>query len=219
MTLRDAPPSDGNAPPSGIVSAGLAARLGAPPKAFSMKWAMLVPGLGLLILVVFIGAGVLTSNPVQVPTKSTRSFSVSGSDLLAVPAGRDLKVITVSGQPPGNIVNALSIPEGAKEVSHQDDTASAQEYDAQVGLTIDATQGAVQNFYSKDLKQQKWQIFSTGPAAHDPTATEVLAKKAGSDGFYWEIGAVVSATTFGADAPPTGKTAFSLELFQVPDPD
>ena len=28
-----------------------------------------------------------------------------------------------------------------------------------------------------------------------PGALEVLGKKAGSDGFYWEMGAVVSATT------------------------
>ena len=54
---------------------------------------------------------------------------------------------------------------------------------------------------------------------HDPGALEVLGKKAGSDGFFWEMGAVVSATTFGADAPPAGQTDFTVRLFQVPDPD
>ena len=57
------------------------------------------------------------------------------------------------------------------------------------------------------MKAQGWQIFGTGPADHDPGAFEVLGKKAGSDGFYWEMGAVVSATTFGPDAPPAGQTA------------
>jgi len=77
----------------------------------------------------------------------------------------------------------------------------------------------VENFYSKVLKKQGWQIISTGPADHHPGALEVLGKKAGSDGFYWEVGAVVSATTFGANAPAAGSTSFSLELYQQPDPD
>ena len=56
------------------------------------------------------------------------------------------------------------------------------------------------------MKAQGWQVFETGPARNDPGALEVLGKKAGSDGFFWEMGAVVSATTFGADAPPAGQT-------------
>jgi hypothetical protein len=77
----------------------------------------------------------------------------------------------------------------------------------------------VLNFYNKDLKKQGWQIFSTGPADHHPGSLEVLAKKAGSDGFYWQMGAVIGATTFGADAPAAGSTSFTIELFQEPDPD
>jgi len=180
---------------------------------------MIVPGIGALILAAFIGAGFLTSNPVQQTKATTRSFSVAGTSLRARPAVQALKVITVSGQPPGNIVNATSIPVGATRVSFQNNSASAQAYDAQIRLTIDASQAAVQNFYSKDLKQQGWQIFETGPADNDPGAIEVLAKKAGSDGFYWELGAVVSATTFGPAAPASGSTAFVLRLFQQPDPD
>jgi hypothetical protein len=190
-----------------------------PPRAgVSIKAAMIVPGLGVLILVVFIGASFLTSNPVQRPNTTARSFTVRGTPLRAEPAARTLQVITVSGQPPGNIVNAVSIPQGATRVSFQNNTEAAQQYDAQVTLTTDASQGAVVNFYSKDLKQQGWQNLSTAPADHNPGALEVLAKKAGSDGFYWQIGVVVSATTFGAGAPPAGATRFTLELFQQPDP-
>ncbi len=180
---------------------------------------MIVPGIGVLILALFIGAGFLTSNQVQPTVVSTRSFSVPGTTLRAQPAVRALKVITVDGQPPDNIVNATSIPVGATRVSFQNNSASAQAYDAQIALTIDSSQGAVENFYSKDLKVQGWQIFETGPADNDPGAIEVLAKQAGSDGFYWEIGAVVSATTFGPGAPAKGSTSFTLRLFQQPDPD
>ena len=76
----------------------------------------------------------------------------------------------------------------------------------------------MENFYRKDLKKQAWQIFSTGPAEHVAGGLEVLAKKAGADGFYWELGAVISPTTFGGNAPAAGSTSFTLELVQEPDP-
>jgi hypothetical protein len=186
---------------------------------FSMKKAMIVPGIGAVILVVFIGAGFVTSNPIQRPTTSTGSFSVAGTPLRAKPAAQDLKVITVSGQPPGNIVNAVAIPVGSRRTAYVNNSASAGAYDAQITLSSDDSQAALETFYTKDMKKQGWQIFSTGPADHHPGALEVLAKKAGSDGFYWEMGAVVSATTFGPSAPAAGVTSFSLELDQEPDPD
>ena len=52
---------------------------------------------------------------------------------------------------------------------------------------------------------------------HDPGALEVLGKIAGSDGYYWEMGAKVSSTTFGAGAPPGGWTHFSITIFQIED--
>jgi hypothetical protein len=183
----------------------------------SMRPAMIVPGIGLLILVLFIGAEFLTTNPVQPTKTSTSAFSVPGTPLRAVPAVRDLKVITVSGQPPGNIINAVSAPEGAIRTSYQNNSDNAQGYDAQITLRADASEAALDNFYQKDMKKQGWQIISTGPADHLAGGLEVLGKKAGSDGFYWELGAVISPTAFGAGAPAAGATSFSLVLVQEPD--
>jgi hypothetical protein len=213
MTLHDAPSAERQSQDDGAPVR--------PPSrgGFSMRAAMIVPGLGLLILALFIGAGFLTSNPVQPTNPSTATVAVPGSTLRAQPAVKALKVITVSGQPPGNIVNAVSIPVGARRVTFSNNSVAAQEYDAQITLTTAASQGAVEHFYSLDLKKQGWQVFDTGPAAHQAGALEVLAKKPGADGFYWEQGVVVSATSFGAGAPAAGETSFSIELFQLPDPD
>lgn len=188
-----------------------------PQSGFSLRLAMIVPGIGVLILGLFIGAEFLTSNPVQQPQTSAHSFRVPGTPLLAVPAIHALEVITVAGQPPTNIVDAASIPQGARRTSFKNNSASAEAYDAQITMQIDQSEAAVENFYSKDLKKQGWQIFSTGPAVHVAGGLEVLAKKAGSDGFYWEMGAVISPTSFGAGAPAAGSTSFSLELVQEPD--
>jgi len=213
MTLPDTAPMEVAAPGGGE-----------PPRpparsGFSMRPAMIVPGIGLLILVLFIGAEFLTSNPVQTTKTSTAAFSVRGSPLRADPGVHDLKVITVSGQPPSNIVNAVSVPEGATRTSYANNSAAAQgAYDAQITLRADASQAVLENFYQKVMKKQGWQILSTGPADHVAGGLEVLGKKAGSDGFYWEMGAVISPTSFGAGAPAAGATSFSLELLQEQDP-
>jgi hypothetical protein len=191
-----------------------------PPRAgFNMKAAMIVPGIGLFILILFIGAGFLTNNPIQRTKTSTSSFAIAGTPLRAMPAAYDLKVITVNGQPPGNVINAVSIPVGSTRISYINNSAAAQQYDAQIKLTANQSQVAVEKFFTKAMKKQGWQIFDTGPADHNPGALEVLGKKAGSDGFFWEMGSVVSATTFGANAPASGSTTFTVRLFQQPDPD
>jgi hypothetical protein len=52
-----------------------------------------------------------------------------------------------------------------------------------------------------------------------PGTIEVLGQRAGSDGYYWQIGAVVAPTTFPSSGPgaKTGLTEFEVRLFQVSD--
>lgn len=206
--LRDFPPSAWDDQPV----------LPPPRPGFSIKAAMIVPGLGLVILVVFVGIGLATSKPVQPTKTSTAPHAVRGTTIAAVAAVDDLRPILVDGQPPSNIVNSVSVPKGSQVVSHENNTASAGQYDAQIELRVAQTQGALLTFFRNSMKQQGWQIFDVGPARNDPNAVEVLGKEAGSDGFYWEMGAVVSATQFGHGAPATGATPFTVRLFQVPDP-
>ena len=191
-----------------------------PPRAgFSMRQAMIVPALGVLILVVFVTIGLVTTKPVTLTNTSKNLVEVPGTPLRATRADAALSVITTSGEPPPNIVNAVSIPQGAVRVSHQNNSAASDQYDEQINLVVNDSQGALLNFYLLDMKHQGWQVFQHGPADHDPGALEVLGKKAGSDGFYWEMGAVIPPTTFGDGAPASGHTQFTIRLFQVPDPD
>jgi hypothetical protein len=221
MELREA--SETATPAVGSVEAAPqsgAVPLRPPPSAgFSMRPAMLVVGLAVLIVGGFIAIGLATNGPPVQTTTSTASRAISGTPLRAVPAARALSVIIQSGEPPSNILNSVSIPTGATRISHQNNSAAAGQYDAQIGLVSNASQGALRSFYLDDMKAQGWKITDQGPADHDPGALEVLGQKAGSDGYYWEMGAVISATTFGADAPPSGQTHFTIRLFQVPDPD
>jgi hypothetical protein len=210
MTLPDAPTRLEE-------PAGAAPQRPPTPGGFSMRPAMILPGLGILILAVFITLGIVTSQSTA-PVKTSGAPSVvPGSSLRAEPAGHALAPITVLGEPPSNIVNAVRVPTGSVRLSHQNNAAGAGQFDAQVVLRSDDSQGALLNFYASEMHQQGWQVFDRGPAANDPGALEVLGKLAGTDGYFWEMGATISPTTFGAGAPAHGETHFTIRLLQQND--
>jgi hypothetical protein len=222
MTLHDSPADatvhngNGNGNGSSANGAEAAAPMRPPSsKGVSMRLAMIVPALGLVILIIFITAEALSPPTGQVAT--TRPPSIVAGGLHGVPGLSSLKSITVAGQPPGNVLSAVSVPTGSVVVSHQNNTAAVGQYDAQVVLQVGATQGALRTFFAAAMKKLGWQVFSQGPASHDPGGVEVLGKIAGADGQYWDMGATVQPTTFPAGAPPTGTTRYTIRLFQEPD--
>jgi hypothetical protein len=185
----------------------------------SMRPAMIVLGLAVLIIVLFVSLSLATSSqPAPVRTKSAPQ-TVSGSNLKATPAAKALAPIIKAGQPPDNIINAVDIPVGAVRLSSLNNAGESGQYDSQVSLRSDASQGALLAFYASDMKSQGWQVFDRGPAANDPNALEVLGKLAGTDGYYWEMGVTVQPTTFGKGAPASGDTTFTVRLLQEPDPE
>jgi hypothetical protein len=183
----------------------------------SLRPALIVVGLAALILGLFAVFALVTSNHSSNVTTSPPPHAVAGSGLLAVPADHALTPIVSAGEPPADIVNAVSIPAGTVRTSNQNNSASGGQYDAQIGLRSSATQGSLLTFFAADMRRQGWQVFDQGAAANDPGATEVLGKQAGSDGWYWEMGVVVQPTTFGSGAPAGGRTDFTLRLFQQSD--
>ncbi len=227
MTLHDTPAGTEATVDNGSNSAGSNGANGSsgddgaapvrPPssRGVSMKLAMIVPALGLAILIIFITVEALVPPAGQVAITKTPTILAGG--LRGVAGVSSLKSIIVSDEPPNNILNAISVPTGSVVVSHQNNTAAVGQYDAQVMLRVDATQGALRTYYAAAMKKQGWQVFSQGPASHDPGGLQVLGKQAGSDGFYWEMGATVQPTTFPSGAPPTGETNFTIRVFQVPE--
>ena len=185
----------------------------------SMRPAMIVLGLAVLILASFVTIAILTSqSPAPVKT-DTAAHAVPGTAIRAVAAADTLAPIIGSGQPPSNIINAVDIPAGAVRVAHQNNADDSGQYDAQITVRSDDSQGALLTFYAADLKWEGWQVFDRGPAANDPTATEVLGKLAGTDGYYWEIGVTIPPTTFGSGAPAAGWTDVTIRLLQEGDPE
>jgi hypothetical protein len=189
------------------------------PGGISMRPAMIVFGLAALILVVFITIAVVTSQAPAPIKHSGAAVGVPGATLRAVPAARSLAPIVTSGEPPNNILNAVSVPVGSVRISHENNTAGAGQYDEQVTFRSDDSQAALLAFFAADMKLQGWQISDQGAARNDPGALEVLGKLAGTDGYYWDMGATINATTFSPGGPARGVTHFTVRLFQEEDSD
>jgi hypothetical protein len=190
-----------------------------PPKSggISMRPAMVVLGLAVLILAVFVTIGIVFSqSPARVRTGSA-SDRVPGTSLRAVPAAAALAPILGGGEPPSNIVNAVSMPAGSVRIGHANNAAGSGQYDSQVELRSTASQGTLLGFFAAAMRQRGWQVFDQGPAAHNPGALEVLGKLAGADGYYWEMGATMKPTTFGSGAPAGGWTDVTVRLLQEND--
>ncbi len=187
------------------------------PGGFSMRPAMVVLGLAVLILAVFITIGIVFSQSPARVRSSSAPDRVAGTSLQAVPATHALAPIVGSGEPPSNIVNAVFVPVGSVRIGHQNNAAESGQYDSQVELRSTDSQGALLGFFAADMHQQGWQVFDQGPAANDPGALEVLGKLAGDDGYYWEMGATIKQTGFGNGAPPAGWTVFTVRLLQESD--
>jgi hypothetical protein len=212
VTLHDAP---AEAPLANGNSAATPPLRPASGKGTSIRLAMIVPAFGLAILIIFIVAEALSPPTAQLA--NLKPVTIVAGGLHGVAGASSLRSITVSDQPPSNIVAAVSIPTGSLVVSHQNNTAAVGQYDAQVSLRVAATQGALETFFAAAMKKQGWQVYSQGPASHNPGAFEVLGKQAGLDGHYWEMGAIVSATTFPPGGSPTGETQYTVRLFQDSD--
>lgn len=187
------------------------------PGGISMRPAMVILGLAVLILVVFVTIGFVSSQSPTPVRHGGGPSSVPGTALHAEPAAEALTPIVRSGEPPTNILNAVFVPVGSVRIAHKDLAAQSPQFDSQVVFRSDDSQAALLAFYAADMRLQGWQVFDRGPAANHPGSLEVLGKLAGTDGYYWEMGAVISPTAFRPGGPPRGQTDFTLRILRVGD--
>lgn len=174
---------------------------------------MVVAGIAVVLMLVFgVGAAVTSNGPTSPPPSGPTA--VAGTSLRAVPAAPALRSIEQGGEPPADIVDAVTVPAGS--VDGPGTRNSTNGFDAQLRFSVVGTQAAVISFYDTEMHRLGWHVSGPSPAEGVKGGVEVLGQKAGSDGWYWEMGAVVSPTTF---AGARDDTPFVLRLFQVPDPE
>ena len=131
-------------------------------------------------------------------------------------AQKGLSGIEGNGQPPANILAAIMLPVGA--VSGQaTNPGQGSSFDQQVQFTVDASQAAVLGFYRAQVHDLGWKTVTSGAASHQ-AGQQIVGQLAGDDGFYWQLGVVVSPSTFSASGT-VDVTRFSLRVIQIGDDD
>ena len=173
--------------------------------------AMIVLGLAVVILLGGVAAAALSSG--SNPTFTIRHVTLAdGTQVELVPAAVKLHAIVNNEEPPADIIGNLGVPR--ESVVHgviNSDQHTAQ-FDRTVDLTSQLAQPQVVEAYRRMVTAVGWKVIYQGAAPQGPAgADEILATKGSADGFYWEVGIVVSPTT------AAGSTPYSVEVFETPD--
>jgi hypothetical protein len=173
--------------------------------------ALVILGIAVFILLVGVLASALISG--STPTENLGSVTIpDGTVVHLTPATSALHSIVGSGEPPADIVGNLAVPAQSTVTGTVDSDQNGGQFDRTVSFTSGTLSPPqlVDAFHTL-LPKIGWQVIYVGAGARGGSGTQVLAKRGSGDGFYWEVGVVVSPTT------SAGVTPFSVELFQLPD--
>jgi len=166
--------------------------------------------LGIAVFIVVIGSVAAVFGSGGSPTFSLHTVTADGSVIHLTPATTAMSSIVNGGQPPADILGNLAVPTGSPVVRTINSDQDAGQFDRTVAFTTGLSADNVIATYKTMLPKLGWTVIFTG--AHlGGQGTEVLAKRGSGDGYYWEVGVVVSPTT------SAGTTPFTVEVFELPD--
>ncbi|HXX91778.1 MAG TPA: hypothetical protein VEI83_16295 [Acidimicrobiales bacterium] len=189
---------------------GPARRRGAGPTVWP---AAIVVGVALVVLLTGAIGGIFAAGPA--PSTGTPTVKTApGAPVAAVAARGALAPIETPGRPPDNVLDAVVLPAGAVAVAGSAVDEGVGLYDRSMGFTSTLSEAEVVAFYRAELPAEGWKVISTGPPQH-ATGYELLGRLAGTDGYFWELGATVSPTAFGSGSSQS--TPFTLRLFAISD--
>lgn len=181
----------------------------------SVRPALVVLGIAAALVLLFgIGAAIQGSSS---STSAPRPHHVAGVSLAAEPAAALLRPIETPGTPPNDVLASVVVPAGTTRTGATPSTGTTQ-FSAKADFEVAASQSSVVDFYRAELEARGWSSPDVSATQTPEGAIEVLAQRASADGWYWEIGVVVSPSTFSTSSRGD-RTPFTLELFEVPDPE
>jgi hypothetical protein len=177
------------------------------------------PAVIVLAIAVFILVGGVVASALFTsgsPKLTLTSITIpDGTVVQLTPATTALKPI-IDSQPPSDILAALAVPAKSTERRFVNTDQNLTQYDRSVSFTSGLASDQLVAFYQTLLPKLGWKVTDT---AADPAGTavpgtiEVLATKGSQDGYYWEVGAVVSPST------SAGSTSFTIDLYEQEDQD
>ncbi len=155
------------------------------------------------------------------PTVGGLATPVPGVNLSAVAAAGVLQRISSGGVPPSDVLAGLVVPNGARIVGTTTHDAGVDQYDRSLELQVTTSSGELLKFYRTELRRARWSVLGTYPLP--TTGSEVLAQRASSDGYEWEIGVEVTplnpaiSPSLAGDGQTSAVMGLTLRLFEISD--
>lgn len=162
-----------------------------------------VLGIAVVMLAVFMGINLVTSQGVS--TTTTIPIIVGGLGVDRTNAV--LANCATPGTPPSNIVSGILVPAGTQSRGRvQLPISGAGDFDCFRPLVTATNASALLGFYKTQLEARGWSLFSSGSSNGSP---QYLFQKAGNDTFYWVIGVTVTTSL-----STSHSTAWTFRIYQ-----
>lgn len=176
--------------------------------------------LGIAVLIMVSGATVALVGSTSAHAHASQlGTSVSGVPFRAIPAEPDLAHIESGGEPPPDVIEAMTVPSISTYVGDSNEDAGVDQFEESVTISVPATSASVATFYRKELSGARWSMQFDGRANGNP---ELIGQRNGSDGYEWRVAIVISSVnpTLSPALAGSGQTSTSsvvMTLYQVGD--
>ncbi len=152
--------------------------------------------------------GASSASPIFIPNKNIlRSTGLVEANLSS---------IVESTVPPANIVTSVYVPEGSQSLGHQNLDHSMGVFNRLVFFEARLSPISLLEFARSSLRNHGWSILGSYLVPRSPLS-EILAKKAGTDGNYWEVSYATVLPHLGSPGPShtTSSNENVLTKFQI----
>jgi hypothetical protein len=188
------------------------------PPSPSLKPAAIVLGIAVLIMLAGAVVALAGTSSAHAPA-SQLGTNVPGVPFRAIPAQADLAHIESGGEPPADVVKALTVPAISTYVGESNPADGVDQYEESVTMSVPATSTSVGAFYGRELPGAHWSMEFDGRAKGD---LELIGQRNGSDGYQWRVAIVISSVTptFSpalAGSDQTSTALVVMTLYQVGD--
>ena len=169
--------------------------------------AIIVVAIAAFILVGGVLATIFTAG--NNPVLALHSIRIpDGTVVQLTPAATALKPI-ISSEPPADILSALAVPTGSVARHWVNIDQGQTQYDRSVSFTTGLSADQVVDVYKSGLPRLGWKLTYQGQGTFNGVSgTEMLARRASGDGYYWEVGVIVPPAT------SSGVTPFTMVVLE-----
>lgn len=193
--------------------------------------ALIVVGIALFIIIF---GGVIAALPGKGHSKAqspkvvrveTGNGTSNQSSVNLVSAVAALRAIADNNAVPSDITNSLVVPVGSTVTGSQNLDGNAGQYDREITLLAPYRATTLVDCYQQELPRLGWKMSATQPNSNvnGVAGTEVLAQHRSTDGYYWEVGVIISQDTqtispaLSGSSASTSSSTMHLEILEVPD--